>query len=40
MGRGGRDEPAMRWVLEHMRFSGDAMLTGIDIITPLLAGSS
>ncbi len=36
---GGRDQPAMQRVLEAMRFSGDAMLTDIDAITPLLARS-
>jgi biuret amidohydrolase len=33
---GGRDEAAMRRVLEHMRFSGDAMLTDIGSVTPVL----
>jgi nicotinamidase-related amidase len=37
---GGRDHVAMGRVLEDMRFSGDAMLTDIDTITPLLAGSA
>lgn len=36
---GGRDQPAMRRVVEAMRFSGDAMLTDIGTITPLLAGT-
>jgi nicotinamidase-related amidase len=35
---GGRDQAAMRRVLEEMRFSGDAMLTDTQTITPLLAG--
>jgi biuret amidohydrolase len=35
---GGRDQAAMRRVLEDMRFSGDAMLTDTQTITPLLAG--
>jgi biuret amidohydrolase len=34
---GGRDHPAMRRVLDGMRFSGDAMLTDVAAITPLLA---
>jgi biuret amidohydrolase len=33
---GGRDRPAMRRVLDDFRFSGDALLTDIDTITPLL----
>ncbi|MBO0772116.1 MAG: cysteine hydrolase [Actinobacteria bacterium] len=36
---GGRDQPAMRRVLDTIRFAGDAMLTDIAAITPLLAGS-
>ena len=35
---GGRDQAAMRRVLEDMRFSGDAMLTDTETIAPLLAG--
>jgi len=35
---GGRDQVAMRRVLEDIRFSGDAMLTDTETITPLLAG--
>lgn len=35
---GGRDQAAMRRVLEDIRFSGDAMLTDTEAITPLLAG--
>jgi biuret amidohydrolase len=34
---GGRDQPAMQRVLDSMRFSGDALLTDIAAITPLLA---
>src|SRR6516162_9592296 len=34
---GGRDQQAMRRVLDDLRFSGDAMLTDIATITPLLA---
>src|SRR5262249_44526502 len=33
----GRDQPAMRRVLDDFRFSGDALLTDIATITPLLA---
>lgn len=33
----GRDRPAMQRVLEDFRFSGDALLTDIATITPLLA---
>lgn len=33
----GRDRPAMRRVLDDLRFSGDALLTDIATITPLLA---
>ena len=33
---GGRDRPAMRRVLEDIRFAGDALLTDIATITPLL----
>ena len=36
---GGRDQPAMRRILDDMRFAGDPVLTDIDTITPLLAGS-
>jgi len=35
---GGRDQAAMRRVLEDIRFSGDAMLTDTETISPLLAG--
>jgi nicotinamidase-related amidase len=34
---GGRDQPAMQRVLDDFRFSGDALLTDIATITPLLA---
>src|SRR5215470_16843302 len=34
---GGRDQPAMQRVLDDLRFSGDALLTDIAAITPLLA---
>lgn len=34
---GGRDRPAMQRVLDSIRFSGDALLTDIATITPLLA---
>ncbi len=34
---GGRDQPAMQRVLDDFRFSGDALLTDITTITPLLA---
>jgi nicotinamidase-related amidase len=34
---GGRDRPAMQRVLDDFRFSGDALLTDIATITPLLA---
>jgi biuret amidohydrolase len=34
---GGRDQPAMQRVLEDFRFTGDALLTDIAAITPLLA---
>jgi nicotinamidase-related amidase len=37
---GGRDRPAMQRVLDDLRFSGDALLTDIATITPLLAGPS
>jgi len=37
---GGRDRPAMQRVLESIRFSGDALLTDIATITPLMARSS
>jgi nicotinamidase-related amidase len=37
---GGRDQPAMQRVLESIRFSGDALLTDIATITPLLASTS
>ena len=33
---GGRDQPAMQRVLDDFRFSGDALLTDIATITPLL----
>jgi len=33
----GRDQPAMQRVLDDFRFSGDALLTDIATITPLLA---
>jgi nicotinamidase-related amidase len=35
---GGRDQAAMRRVLDTISFAGDAMLTDIAAITPLLAG--
>jgi biuret amidohydrolase len=34
---GGRDQPAMRRVLDDFRFSGDALLTDVATITPLLS---
>ena len=34
---GGRDHPAMQRVLEDFRFSGDALLTDVASIAPLLA---
>ena len=34
----GRDRPAMQRVLDDFRFSGEALLTDIATITPLLAG--
>jgi len=37
---GGRDQPAMQRVLDSIRFSGDALLTDIATITPLLASAS
>ena len=37
---GGRDQPAMQRVLDSIRFSGDALLTDIATITPLMARSS
>jgi nicotinamidase-related amidase len=37
---GGRDQPAMQRVLDSIQFSGDALLTGIATITPLLASAS
>jgi biuret amidohydrolase len=37
---GGRDRPAMQRVLDSIRFSGDALLTDIATITPLLASTS
>jgi biuret amidohydrolase len=37
---GGRDGPAMRRTLESIRFSGDALLTDIATITPLLVSVS
>jgi biuret amidohydrolase len=36
---GGRDRPAMQRVLDSIRFSGDALLTDIATITPLLAST-
>jgi nicotinamidase-related amidase len=36
----GRDRPAMERVLDSFRFSGDALLTDIAAITPLLAPSA
>jgi len=36
---GGRDRPAMERVLDDFRFSGDALLTDIATITPLLAAA-
>jgi biuret amidohydrolase len=36
----GRDQPAMQRVLDDFRFSGDALLTDIKTITPLLAAHS
>jgi biuret amidohydrolase len=35
---GGRDRPATRRVLDDIRFAGDALLTDIAAITPLLSG--
>ena len=35
----GRDRPAMERVLDDFRFSGEALLTDIATITPLLAGA-
>jgi len=35
---GGRDHPAMRRVLDDIRFAADALLTDIATITPLLSG--
>jgi nicotinamidase-related amidase len=37
---GGRDHQAMRRVLDEMRFAGDALLTDIAAVTPLLSGPS
>jgi len=37
---GGRDRPAMQRVLDDLRFSGEALLTDIATIMPLLAGPS
>jgi len=37
---GGRDRPAMQRVLEDLRFSGEALLTDVSTITPLLARTS
>src|SRR6266571_2166553 len=37
---GGRDQPAMQRVLDSIRFSGDALLTDIATVTPLLADAS
>lgn len=34
---GGRDRPAMQRVLDDIRFAGDALLTDIATITPLLS---
>jgi len=36
----GRDRPAMQRVVESIRFGGDALITDIVTIAPLLAGSS
>jgi biuret amidohydrolase len=35
---GGRDRPAMQRVFDDIRFAGDALLTDIATITPLLSG--
>ena len=35
---GGRDRPAMRRVLDDIRFAGDVLLTDIAALTPLLSG--
>jgi nicotinamidase-related amidase len=37
---GGRDRPAMERVLDDLRFSGEALLTDISTVTPLLASRS
>ena len=37
---GGRDRPAMQRVLDSIQFSGDALLTDVATITPLLARAS
>lgn len=37
---GGRDRPAMQRVLDSIRFSGDALLTDVPTITPLLSSNS
>jgi nicotinamidase-related amidase len=37
---GGRNQPAMQRVLDSIRFCGDALLTDIATVTPLLAGAS
>ena len=37
---GGRDRPAMQRVLDSIQFSGDALLTDVATITPLLASAS
>ena len=37
---GGRDRPAMQRVLDSIRFGGDALLSNIATITPLLTGPS
>ncbi len=37
---GGRDQPAMQRALDSIRFSGDALLTDVATITPLMASSS
>jgi len=36
---GGRDQPAMQRILDSIQFSGDALLTDIATITPLMASS-
>jgi biuret amidohydrolase len=37
---GGRDRPAMQRVLDDIQFAGDALLTDVATITPLLADAS